>query len=68
MKLILKQKSMIKKLAETKKLVEEKAVPFVLAKNELLQKLPIKHPKKLTINLSGAMSGGFYNAEEKKLR
>ena len=55
------------KLAETKKLVEEKAVPFVLAKNDLLQKLPIKHPKKLTINLSGAMSGGFYNAEEKKI-
>lgn len=52
------------KLAETKKLVEEKAIPFVLAKNELLQKLPIKHPEKLTINLSGAMSGGFYNAEK----
>ena len=55
------------KLAETKKLVEEKALPFILAKNELLQKLPIKHPKKLTINLSGAMSGGFYNAEKKEI-
>lgn len=55
------------KLAETKKLVEEKAIPFLSAKNELLQKLPIKHPKKLTINLSGAMSGGFYNAEKNEI-
>lgn len=55
------------KLAETKKLVEEKAIPFLSEKNELLQKLPIKHPEKLTINLSGAMSGGFYNAEKNEI-
>ena len=55
------------KLAEAKNLVEEKVVPFFLAKNELLQKLPIKHPKKLTINLSGAMSGGFYNSERNEI-
>ena len=55
------------KLAEAKNLVEEKVVPFLLVKNELLQKMPIKHPKKLTINLSGAMSGGFYNAEKKEI-
>ncbi len=55
------------KLAETKKTVEEKVIPFVLAKNELLQNLPIKHPEKLTINLSGAMSGGFYNAEKNEI-
>lgn len=55
------------KLEETKKIIEEKAIPFVLEKNEILQKLPIKHPKKLTINLSGAMSGGFYNAENNEI-
>ena len=55
------------KLAETKKLVDEKVIPFVLEKNELLQKLPIKHPENLTINLSGAMSGGFYNAEKNEI-
>lgn len=55
------------KLAEAKNLVEEKVVPFLSAKNELLQKLPIKHPKKLTINLSGAMSGGFYNSERNEI-
>ena len=55
------------KLAEAKNLVEEKVVPYLSAKNELLQKLPIKHPKKLTINLSGAMSGGFYNSERNEI-
>lgn len=55
------------KLAETKKTVEEKAVPFLIQKNKLLQNLPIKHPEKLTVNLSGAMSGGFYNAEKNEI-
>ena len=55
------------KLEQAKKIVEEKAVPFVLAKNELLQNLPIKHPEKLTVNLSGAMSGGFYNADKNEI-
>lgn len=55
------------KLEKAKKIVEEKAISFVLEKNELLQKLPIKHPEKLTINLSGAMSGGFYNADKNEI-
>ena len=39
----------------------------MLQKNELLQNLPIKHPEKLTVNLSGAMSGGFYNADKNEI-
>lgn len=55
------------KLEESKKIIEKKAIPFVLEKNEMLQKLPIKHPENLTINLSGAMSGGFYNTEKNEI-
>lgn len=51
-------------LLHYKELILTKAVPFILSKNEILHKLPIKHPLNLIIKLSGAMSGGSYNAKE----
>lgn len=51
-----------KYLEQTKKLIAMDVVPFILSKSEILKQLPIKHPEILTINLSGAMSGGFYDA------
>lgn len=55
------------KLEQAKNTISEKAVPFLLSKNAHLEKLAIKHPDNLTIKLSGAMSGGFYNVNDSSI-
>lgn len=52
------------KLEQAQTTILTKGIPFLRQKNELLKQLPIKHPDKLTISLSGAMSGGFYNTDQ----
>ena len=54
-------------LEQTKSLITKDVIPFVLDKDKILQQLPINHPTTLTINLSGAMSGGFYNARQNQI-
>ena len=54
-----------KALVQAQQIIHDKAIPFLLEKNMLLRQLPIKQPSKLTIYLSGAYSGGFYDASDK---
>ena len=51
-----------KKLEQGKQFISQQVVSFIEEKNNRLQELPITHPNILTIKLSGAMSGGFYDA------
>ena len=51
-----------KKLEHGKQFISQQVVSFIEEKNNRLQELPITHPDILTIKLSGAMSGGFYDA------
>lgn len=57
-----------KHLENTKNIIIDEVIPFIINKNEILKQLPIKHPSSLTINLSGAMSGGSYNAKNNYIK
>lgn len=54
-------------LESTKNIIINEVIPFIISQNEILKQLPITHPSLLTINLSGAMSGGFYNAQDSQI-
>ena len=56
-----------KDLENKKNIIINEVIPFIINKNEILKQLPIKHPSSLTINLSGAVSGGFYDTKDNQI-